>query len=234
MTTDSGTGVVHQAPAFGEVDYDVLVAEQSRFVDGERPAADLRRRARRQVHRRGARLRGPLGQGCGQRHHARAARARPALSSGTVPARLSVLLAGRRRSADPVSATKLVHSHDAVQGPDAGEQLHRSTGCRNTSATAGSATSWNPMSIGRCRANATGERRCRSGSARKPARRKRSAATTNCWPSRASTGTEVWEAAKAGQPGLAGRSAGPQAVHRRGHVRFAVRRPAHACGVSPK
>lgn len=31
VTTDSGSGVVHQAPAFGEVDYDVLVAEQDRF-----------------------------------------------------------------------------------------------------------------------------------------------------------------------------------------------------------
>jgi isoleucyl-tRNA synthetase len=34
---DSGTGVVHQAPAFGEVDYDVLIREQSRFVGGQGP-----------------------------------------------------------------------------------------------------------------------------------------------------------------------------------------------------
>ncbi len=37
VTTDSGSGVVHQAPAFGEVDYDVLLAEQARFVPGEGP-----------------------------------------------------------------------------------------------------------------------------------------------------------------------------------------------------
>ena len=37
VTVDSGTGVVHQAPAFGEVDYDVLLAEASRFVPGEGP-----------------------------------------------------------------------------------------------------------------------------------------------------------------------------------------------------
>lgn len=37
VTTDSGTGVVHQAPAFGEIDYDVLEAEQQRFVAGEGP-----------------------------------------------------------------------------------------------------------------------------------------------------------------------------------------------------
>jgi len=34
VTTDSGTGVVHVAPAFGEVDYGVLLAEQPRFVSG--------------------------------------------------------------------------------------------------------------------------------------------------------------------------------------------------------
>lgn len=38
VTTDSGTGVVHQAPAFGEVDYEVLLDEQARFVAGEGPA----------------------------------------------------------------------------------------------------------------------------------------------------------------------------------------------------
>jgi len=34
VTIDSGTGVVHQAPAFGEVDYDVLQAEKARFASG--------------------------------------------------------------------------------------------------------------------------------------------------------------------------------------------------------
>ncbi len=38
VTTDSGTGVVHQAPAFGEVDYEVLAAEQARFVEGDGPS----------------------------------------------------------------------------------------------------------------------------------------------------------------------------------------------------
>ena len=37
VTTDSGTGVVHQAPAFGEVDFDVLQAEHARFVAGQGP-----------------------------------------------------------------------------------------------------------------------------------------------------------------------------------------------------
>ena len=38
VTVESGSGVVHQAPAFGEVDYDVLVAEQSRFEGDEGPS----------------------------------------------------------------------------------------------------------------------------------------------------------------------------------------------------
>jgi isoleucyl-tRNA synthetase len=37
VTVDTGTGVVHQAPAYGEVDYDVLLAEQGRFVAGQGP-----------------------------------------------------------------------------------------------------------------------------------------------------------------------------------------------------
>ncbi len=37
VTTESGTGVVHQAPAFGEVDFQVLTEEQSRFRPGEGP-----------------------------------------------------------------------------------------------------------------------------------------------------------------------------------------------------
>ncbi len=37
VTTESGSGLVHQSPAFGEVDFDVLVAEQARFADGRGP-----------------------------------------------------------------------------------------------------------------------------------------------------------------------------------------------------
>ncbi len=37
VTVDSGTGLVHQAPAFGEVDYEVLLREQERFLPGEGP-----------------------------------------------------------------------------------------------------------------------------------------------------------------------------------------------------
>ncbi len=37
VTIDSGTGAVHEAPAFGEVDFELLLAEQARFRDGEGP-----------------------------------------------------------------------------------------------------------------------------------------------------------------------------------------------------
>ncbi|MCS7238376.1 MAG: isoleucine--tRNA ligase [Thermoguttaceae bacterium] len=37
VTIDTGTGVVHQAPAFGEVDYEVLLTEQARFEEGQGP-----------------------------------------------------------------------------------------------------------------------------------------------------------------------------------------------------
>ena len=37
VTTESGTGIVHQAPAFGEVDYEVLQREQSHFESGDGP-----------------------------------------------------------------------------------------------------------------------------------------------------------------------------------------------------
>lgn len=37
VTTTSGSGAVHEAPAFGEVDYELLLAEQARFVEGEGP-----------------------------------------------------------------------------------------------------------------------------------------------------------------------------------------------------
>jgi isoleucyl-tRNA synthetase len=37
VTLDSGTGAVHEAPAFGEVDFDVLQSEAARFESGEGP-----------------------------------------------------------------------------------------------------------------------------------------------------------------------------------------------------
>ena len=69
VTIDSGTGVVHQAPAFGEVDFDVLLAEQARFAHGEGPELICAVGARRQVHRRSARLSRAAGSKTRQGHH---------------------------------------------------------------------------------------------------------------------------------------------------------------------
>ncbi len=63
VTIDSGTGIVHQAPAFGEVDLRRAASRALRFLPRRRAGVDLRRRAGRQVHGRSARLPGPLGQG---------------------------------------------------------------------------------------------------------------------------------------------------------------------------
>ncbi|MGY8731134.1 MAG: isoleucine--tRNA ligase [Pirellulales bacterium] len=38
VTISSGTGVVHQAPAFGEIDYEVLVEQQNRFTEDQGPS----------------------------------------------------------------------------------------------------------------------------------------------------------------------------------------------------
>ncbi|MEM9941182.1 MAG: class I tRNA ligase family protein [Planctomycetota bacterium] len=37
VTTDSGSGAVHEAPPFGEVDHELLIAEQARFADNSGP-----------------------------------------------------------------------------------------------------------------------------------------------------------------------------------------------------
>ncbi len=37
VSLDSGTGLVHEAPAFGEVDYEVLLRQQSLFAEGQGP-----------------------------------------------------------------------------------------------------------------------------------------------------------------------------------------------------
>ncbi len=100
----------------------LLQAEQARFVDGEGPplicsvAPDGTFTAETPDYQR------PLGQRLRPRHHPPTEGRGPALPSGAIPPRLSVLLAGRRRSADPVSAQKLVHPHDGLQGEDAGQQ----------------------------------------------------------------------------------------------------------------
>ena len=138
VTIDSGTGLVHQAPAFGEVDFDVLTHQRDRFKASEvkhgngvavcvtslaipklicavAPDGKFTDEGPRLLSR-------PLGQGLRQRHHPRSEKSRPALPPRRIPARISVLLAGRRRPAHPVSAAKLVHQNQRIQRPDARKQ----------------------------------------------------------------------------------------------------------------
>ena len=115
VTIDTGTGIVHQAPAFGEVDFDVLLAEQARFVDGEGPQLICAVAPDGTFTAEAPDYQGRWVKDC-DRDIIRDLKApRPALPPGAIPARLSVLLAGRGRSADPVSAEELVHPHHAVQ-----------------------------------------------------------------------------------------------------------------------
>ena len=71
VTTESGSGIVHQAPAFGEVDHDVLVDEQQAVCRRRSPRAAVRRRTGRKIHRRICRDEGHVGQGCRQAAHSR-------------------------------------------------------------------------------------------------------------------------------------------------------------------
>ncbi len=233
VTTESGTGLVHQAPAFGEVDYDVLLNEQ---------AVSSRARSRFDL-----RAVGPDGKFTAEASPYEGRWVKEAdrdiirelrvvsccLPPRAVPARLSVLLAGGGGSADPVSAGELVRPHDAVQGRRCSPTMPRSIGYPNTSRTGGSEIFSKPTSIGRCRASVIGERRCRSGSASRPARWRRSTATTSCWRNLAS-GDRSLGTGQSGQPGAAGRSASAQTVHRRRHLRFAILRLGRGCSGCPK
>ena len=136
------------------------------------------------------------------RYHPQFAAARLALSPRAIPARVPILLAGRARSADPISAQKLVCADHAIQRADAGEQSKDQLAAGTYSRRAVWQLLGDPTSIGLFRESATGARRCRFGNANKPANRRRSATTKNCWQKAGLQGTEVWQAAKKANPEL--------------------------------
>ena len=203
VTVDSGTGVVHQAPAFGEVDYDVLLAEQARFVPGEGPqlicavgpdgkftaeAPDYQGRWVKEADKdlaRALRHRGLL------YHQEQYLHEYPFCW---------------RAEEDPLiqyPRKSWFIRTTAVQRRDAGQQSRRSTGCPSTFATAGSAIFWRRTSIGPSRANAIGARRCRSGF-RTATRNYREAVGSyaELLAKPGVRGTEVWDAAKRANPEL--------------------------------
>ena len=193
VTVDSGTGVVHQAPAFGEVDYDVLLAEQARFEEGEGPRLICSV--------------GPNGRFTDETPEYEGRWVKEADKDIIQQLREAGLLLMReqylheypfcwRAEDDPLiqypRRSWFIRTTQFQQQMLANNQ-HRSTGCPSISETDGSVTSWKPTSIGRCRANGIGARRCRSGSARRPARWKPSPAMTNCSRNRVPPGsTSGW------------------------------------------
>ena len=194
VTIEDGTGLVHMAPAFGADDLAVGRAKGCRwstrsartgaFTDGvPRSCGVFVKDADAGAHRRtcgsavccsGASRFEHTYPHCWRCHTAAALLRAPAWYIRTTAVK-DQLLRGERE---------------------------RSTGIRTTSSRAATATGWRTTSTGRCRASATGARRCRSGAARRTTR----PASARC--------AELGAAGRAGR--LRAGSAPP--VHRRGHL----------------
>ena len=102
VTTESGTGIVHQAPAFGEVDYEVLQTDRARFRDGEGPELI-----------------------CAVGPDGKFTEVLPEYAGQWVKDAdkpITILLACGRRPPDPIPQTQLVYSHHSFQRPDVGQQ----------------------------------------------------------------------------------------------------------------
>ncbi len=157
VTTEDGTGIVHTAIAFGEDDFDLgerfgltlqnPVRPDGTFDERIEPFAGRDVREADAGHRRGA------------------ARQRPAVPGRGLRALLPALLA-LRHAAHLLRQVQLVRAHHGRQGRAAGRQRDRRPGIPTTSSTGASATGWRTTWTGRCRASATGARRCRSGDPR--------------------------------------------------------------------
>ena len=122
VTLDTGTGIVHQAPAFGEVDYDVLLDEQRRFLPGEGPELINAVAAGRPIHSNAPDYQGRWVKDADQDIIRGMRSEGPLFHQEQYLHDYPVLLAGGRRSADPVSSPQLVHPHEPAQRPHAGQQ----------------------------------------------------------------------------------------------------------------
>ena len=157
VTTEEGTGLVHLAPAFGEIDRQIGRANGLPSLNPVGPDGALHRR----------RWPGWPGARC----------ARPTTTSTTGSRRPGCCCAASptctpTRTAGG-AAPPLIYwgkpswyiATSTPQGRPAGRQPTASTGTRPTSRTAASASGWTTTSTGPCRATATGGRRCPSGAA---------------------------------------------------------------------
>ena len=156
VTTEEGTGLVHQSPAFGEVDRVVARAHGLPTLNPVGPDGAFTGAV-------------PWLEGVGVRAANTAIndeleRARPAGAPPRPPALGAPLLA-LRDGPHLLGQAELVRGHEPVPGPPGRRERSASTGTPRTSATAASATGWRTTSTGRCRATATGARPCRCGAA---------------------------------------------------------------------
>ena len=154
VSTEEGTGIVHTAPAFGEIDFYVCKRENidlvcpvdnnGYFTDEVPPYAgmlvkDADKEIIRDLKKQGLRF-----------------------PSGNDPPPLSVLLA-LRYSADLQSGTNLVCGCRKNQGSACSRPMSRSIGFPSILKKAGLAIGWKMPATGRSAATVIGERRSRSG-----------------------------------------------------------------------
>ena len=109
--------------------------------------------------------RGP-GRPRGESRDQRRTRATRHLATPTALQPLTAALLALRDRPDLLGQAQLVRRHEQVPRDSCWPRTRRSTGTPSTSATAASATGWTTTWTGRCRATASGGRRCRSGAAR--------------------------------------------------------------------
>ena len=177
--TESGTGLVHQSPAFGADD---LAVARALRPAGRQPGRGPTARSSEHLPLVG----GLFFKAADAALVADLRERGPAVPRAAVRAQLPALLALRHRAA-LLRAAELVHPHDRDQGPAArGERADRlvpgDDQARPLRRLARATTS-----TGRCRATATGARRCRSGAApptRRTGRRRLARRARRRWPGR--------------------------------------------------
>ena len=158
VTTEDGTGLVHQAPAFGADD---LAGRR-----GVRPAGRQPGRARRHVRRRRAAGRRHVLQG-GRRRSRRATCSERGLlfRHERVRAPVPALLALPHAAACTTRCRPGTSGRPQVKDALLAREREHQLVSRRRSSRAGTATGCATTSTGRCPAPATGARRCRSGAA---------------------------------------------------------------------
>ena len=181
VTIDDGSGIVHLAPAFGEIDREVGEREGLPILNPVNDAARFDADGRRAV-------RGPVREGRRPRAHRRPrARAGQLVRGRRLHALLPALLA-LRHAAHLLGQAHVVRAHVGAQGRAARARTRRSAGTPSTSSTAASATGSRTTSTGRSRATATGARRSRCGAATTAATTRASARSPSC---RSSSGRDL-------------------------------------------